>query len=368
MRKAVVVLPTYNEAKNITEMLQKTLNVIATVQGWSIDVLVVDSKSPDDTAQKVQALQKKHKNLFLLQTEKEGLGKAYINGFTYALQKLNAFVLFEMDSDLSHNPQDIPLFLKKIEEGADFVVGSRYIPGGSIPKDWAFHRKLFSVLANLIIRFGFMRLSVTEWTNGFRAIKAWVVKKHLREMRGYTGYVFQVALLDKAINSGARVAEIPVKFTDRVEGVSKINSWEYIYQTLKYVFLHSSFVKFVIVGLIGFGVDFGLSFVGIELLKMPIWKATLASTETAIVSNFVLNNFWTFSHKKIDHGLQSYAWNFAKFNLVSSGSIVIQTLGVQFASHAFGQNLWWLYKILIIAFIIIPYSYVLYNKIIWKKK
>jgi len=260
MKKAVIVLPTYNERKNISEVIQRVFSISEGLKNWFIYILVVDSNSPDGTANEVEMLQKKYKNLSLLKTEKEGLGKAYIRGFSLALEKINPYVLFEMDSDLSHDPNDIPKFLKKIEEGADFVVGSRYIPGGSIPQDWGIHRKVFSILGNWIVRLGFMKLSVTEWTNGYRAMKSWIIKKHLQDMKGYTGYVFQVALLDNAIKSGAKLEEIPVKFTDRVEGSSKINSVEYIYQTIKYVFLNSSFIKFAIVGGIGFIIDFGISY------------------------------------------------------------------------------------------------------------
>lgn len=367
MQKALVVLPTYNESKNIAKLLKHIFKVGKNIQNWELHVLVVDSSSPDGTNKIVSDLQKKYSRLHLLETRKEGLGKAYLRGFSFALESLKPGVFFEMDADLSHNPDDIPAFLDKIENGADFVVGSRYIPGGSIPRNWGIHRKVFSIIGNLIVRLGFMRLSVTEWTNGYRAIRSWLVSKHLDDLKGYTGYVFQVAFLDNAINSGAVVKEIPVHFVDRVEGVSKINSFEYILHTLLYVFTHSSFIKFVIVGAIGFVIDFGISFVGIEITKSAVWKATLLSTETAIISNFLLNNFWAFSYKKLEHSLQTYFVSFLKFNLISSGSIVIQTVGVFLATLYFGQGLWWLYKMLIITFIIIPYSYIFYNAFIWKK-
>lgn len=368
MRKAVIVLPTYNEAKNIGKMLQSIFEVESDIHNWSINILVVDSNSPDGTAVFVEKLQKKHNNLSLLKTEKEGLGQAYIHGFTYALDNLNPFVLFEMDSDLSHDPKDIPKFLKKIEEGSDFVVGSRYIPGGSIPKDWEIHRKIFSVVGNWIVRLGFMKLSVTEWTNGYRAIKSWIVKKHLTDMEGYTGYVFQIALLDNAIKSGAKVQEIPVNFTDRIEGSSKIDSVEYIYQTIKYVFLNSSFIKFAIVGGIGFIIDFGISYFLIETVIVSVWLSTIISAETAIASNFLLNNQWSFKHKRLNRKERSLLWNFIKFNAIASGSLLIQTVGMTVSTNVFGVTYWYIYKVLIIIFIIIPYSYFFYNKLVWKDK
>lgn len=368
MKKAVIVLPTYNEAKNITLVLDSIFEVAKTIPNWELHVAVVDSSSPDNTASMVADMMKRYPNLHLIKTPKEGLGKAYIEGFKYVIDKLNPFVIFEMDADLSHNPKDIPRFLEKIAHGADFVVGSRYRKGGSIPADWGIHRKIFSRGANWFIRLGFMKMRNTEWTNGFRAIKVWVIKNALEVVKNYTGYVFQVALLDNAIKMGARVEEIPIHFIDRTEGVSKINSAQYILHTFMYVLTKSSFIKFVIVGVLGFVVDFGISYLFIEKFYSAIWLSTLISTESAIISNFLLNNYWSFAHKKLEGSKHSFIWNFAKFNIISSGSILIQTVGVSLLSHYFGKEWWYIYKVLIIAFVIIPYSYILYNKFVWKEK
>ena len=124
----------------------------------------------------------------------------------------------------------------------------------------------------------------------------------------------------------------------------------------------------VVVGLIGFAIDFGLSYLGIQKMHLTVWIATVLSTETAIVSNFLLNNFWSFRHKKIEAGGGGILSGFLKFNVVSSGSIVIQAVGMQILTSIFGTQLWYLYKVLIIALVIIPYSYILYNKVIWKSK
>lgn len=368
MKKAVIVLPTYNEKENIKKLITLIDKVRKEISNWQIDILVVDSHSPDGTINEVKKLQKEISNLHFLETKKEGLGKAYINGFQYAIEKLKAYVIFEMDADLSHDPKLIPIFLKEIEKGADFVIGSRYIKGGSIPKDWSFDRKLFSVLGNLIIKFGFMKLKITDWTSGFRAIKTWVVKEALSSLKNYSGYVFQVAFLDYAIKNGAKINEVPLNFVDRKWGKSKINSFQYIVQTLIYVFLNSSFIKFVIVGVIGFIIDMGILYLLVERLHIAtklVWLAQAISAETAIVSNFLLNNFWSFAYKKIK---DNHFLSFIKFNFVSLGSLLIQTIGLQLLVNFFGRELWFLYKVLIIAFIIIPYSYILYNKVIWKER
>ena len=366
MNTAVIILPTYNEVNNVTSLIHDIFNVTKQITTWNIQILVVDSSSPDGTAKEIAKLQKQYKQLHLLETPKEGLGKAYTRGFNYALGKLNTDVVFEMDADHSHNPKEIPHFLSQIDQGSDFVIGSRYIPGGSIPQNWGIHRKIFSIVGNLIVRLGFMKFAVTEWTNGYRAIKRWVIEKHIDDLENYTGYVFQVALIDNAIKSNARIREIPIHFIDRTKGVSKIDSIEYITQTLLYVFQHSSFIKFCIVGGIGFIVDFGISFLLIEIFTGSVVFATMVSAELAIISNFIFNNYWSFAHKKLEHGNESLLWSFIKFNLVASGSIVIQAYGMHLSTSWLGESYWYVYKVFIIVLIIIPYSYVLYNKLIWK--
>lgn len=377
MKKALIVLPTFNERKTIGILIEKINEVLEQIPSWKLEILVVDSSSPDKTADLVKELQKKHKNLHLLETPKEGLGKAYIRGFTHALEKLKPTVLFEMDSDLSHDPKDIPAFLKKIEDGADMVIGSRYISGGSIPSNWAFHRKIFSIAANLFVRFGFMKIRITEWTNGYRAIKMWLVKKHIEDLKNFTGYVFQIAFIDNAIKSRAIIKEVPVNFVDRTEGVSKINSFEYIVQTIVYVLTHSSFIKFCIVGGTGFIVDFGFAYSFIHYLHLPKVLSNMLSAEIAIISNFMLNNYWSFAHKSISSS-GSLIKSLLKFNLVSSGSIIIQGLGMWLALKLIGDHIlqfgpyeyhsWILYKIFIIVIVVIPYSYFFYNRFVWKEK
>lgn len=368
MKRVAIILPTYNEEANIKTLIPLIFQQADAIDNWEIHVVVVDSHSNDGTEETVLQLIKKYPRLHLVRMKKEGLGSAYIEGFRIAMEKLNPYLLFEMDADLSHNPADIPHFLKKIEQGADFVVGSRYIKGGSIPADWGIHRKLLSIGANLVIRFGFMKLNITDWTNGYRAIKSWTVKNAFNHIKNYSGYVFQVAFLDYSLKHGAKIVEIPVHFKDRKSGVSKINALQYIVNSLLYVFNHSSFIKFVIVGLIGFAIDFGVSYLGIEKLHKAVWLSTIISGETALVSNFLLNNFWSFSHKKLDNKPKTIIFSFIKFNIVSSGSLFIQTFGIQLLVILFGRHLWYLYKVSIILFLIIPYSYILYNKVIWKEK
>jgi dolichol-phosphate mannosyltransferase len=377
MKKAAIIIPTYNEKGNIEQLVEDIFRVSSRIPNWEIEVVIIDSNSPDGTGKIVEYLVQKYPRLHLLKTEKEGLGKAYVKGFRIAMEKLKPYLLFEMDADLSHDPNLLPAFFEKIEKGADFVIGSRYIRGGSIPSDWGWERKVLSVLGNLAIRFGFMKLSITDWTSGYRAIKVWIVKDAFTHTKQYTGYVFQVALLDLAISKHARIAEVPLKFIDRKNGVSKINSVQYVVQTLWYVFTHSSFIKFVIVGVLGFAIDFGFAYTFINFFKITKTLSNMFSAEVAIVCNFFINNFWSFRHKKIEGGFLAYAGKFFVFNFVSLGSIIIQGAGM-FLSLKFlgdtrlallgGISSWILYKVFIIALLIIPYSYVLYNRVVWRNK
>ncbi len=368
MKKALIILPTYNEAGSIEELVHKIFGQQQKVNRWELHVLIVDSYSTDATPRIVKSLMKENPRLYMIEMKKEGLGKAYINGFTYGIEQVRADVMFEMDADLSHDPDDIPRFLKKIDEGADFVVGSRYMDGGSIPDDWGLHRKILSVGANLFIRLGMVKFKTTEWTNGYRALRSSLVKHAFHHIRNYSGYVFQVAFLDYAIKHNAKTAEIPVHFKDRTSGYSKIDATQYIVHSILYVLQNSSFIKFATVGVSGFIIDFTVSHIGIDILHKPVWISTLISAETAIISNFTWNNLWSFSHKRIANSAAEVIPSFIKFNSIASGSLVIQTVGVQLFATWLGRDHWYIYKIFIIAFLIIPYSYILYNRFIWKNR
>jgi dolichol-phosphate mannosyltransferase len=366
MPRATIILPTYNEAKNITRVIEALARVFRTIHHWSMQILVIDSTSPDGTGEVVTRLRKDYPFVNLIQTPKEGLGKAYITGMNYAIDHLDSEVVFEMDADLSHNPEDIPRFLQAINDGADFVLGTRYSKGGSIPADWGLYRKFLSFCGNLILRLGFMRPATTDWTGGYRAIRSWLVKKVTPHLDGYTGYVFQVAFLDRAMHTHAKIIEIPIAFQDRTEGVSKINAKQYAIQTILYMFSNSSFIKYCFVGLSGLIVDMGIAAL-LWAVGMRDITANRISMEMAVISNYLLNNFWVFRHKKHSH-LLHHIRAFAQFNVVALGSFAIQELGIRLGKYEFGDAYWLWYKLCTIIFIVMPYSYILYNKVVWKKK
>ncbi len=331
MKKACVIIPTYNEAGNIKRTIKQLQQVFAKIENWQMSILVVDDTSPDKTYQIVQRLQDQYQNLHLIiNKSKSGLGSAYLKGMDHAFDELGNDVVFEFDADLSHNPERVPDFLTKIEQGYDLVIGSRYISGGSIPDDWGWHRKLLSIGGNIVIKFVLTNFSISDWTTGFRAITKETyrqVSPELRQQR-FAGYTFQIGFLYKALQKKAKVAEIPFHFQDRTIGSSKIGS-EFIINTLIFLakirlqeFLQSRVFKFLVVG--------SLAAI-LQLVLLEVWRllfryqiANAIAIECAIIFNFIMNNFWTFEDRRLK--LKQVPLKFIQFNLTSMGSILIQLL------------------------------------------
>lgn len=334
-------------------------------------VLVVDDNSPDGTADIVKAKQKKYKNVHLISGKKEGLGQAYLRGMKYASEKLGAEVMMEMDADFQHNPKLIPSFMAKIDEGFDLVIGSRYIKGGSIPHNWGVHRKIFSVLGNLIVRVMLFNFGHRDWTTGYRALRTPLYKKVRNELEEFKGYTFQVSFLHKAFLSGAKITEVPMNFLDRIRGESKIGG-EYVINLLKYLIVSDltnppRFLRFLVVGTTGFLIQ--------TILFSFFWKglgfapnmSTAFGAEFAIISNFILNNFWTFSDRRMKLGLNVIP-KFLSFNVLSLGSVLIQFLTVSSFNLFAGNSdlITWIGYISGI-FLGLIWNYTVYNKIIWRK-
>ena len=218
-----IVLPTYNEAENIEAFLNAVYRVINEINDFNINTLIVDDNSPDGTAGIVKRLQQSNDKIHLLENNTRGLGNAYKAGFKYAIANLNPDILVEMDSDFSHSPEKLKELLPPINEGYDFVIGSRYIKGGSIPQNWALIRKLNSKYGNVFARFIAGLKQVRDCTSGFRAIKVEILNKIDLDNLDVNGYAFQMNILYECVNVGAKTLEIPIDFIDRVKGKSKLN-------------------------------------------------------------------------------------------------------------------------------------------------
>lgn len=368
--KAVVVLPTYNERENITQLLQLLGKVTTSISGYEFSFLVVDDTSPDGTADVVRELQKAQKNLHLLSGKKQGLGKALLRGLSYAISKLNADILVQMDADLSHDPQSLPEFFRKLGEGADFVVGSRYIPGGSIPDNWGIHRKIFSVAGNAIVRHGLGITAIHDWTGGYRVYKKVFFLGARNKLEKYSGYVFQIAFLHNAVLLKAKVAEVPINFTDRKYGKSKIAPSEYIRNVLEYIgrmrwtqICEGTFGKFLMVGSIGFMINTLLLELIVGIGATPVIGSVIGA-ECAIISNFFLNNSWTFSERKIVKG--GIFAKLLQFNMTSLGALGLQAVSVYAGTRLLGTEVYRIFYILGIAMGLV-WNYIMYSRVIWRR-
>ncbi|KXN99146.1 dolichyl-phosphate beta-D-mannosyltransferase [Aequorivita aquimaris] len=219
MSKAVVVVPTYNEIENIERLLRTVFSLQR-----EFHVLVVDDNSPDGTATVVEENFKTYpEKLFLLKrAEKTGLGTAYIAGFKWALQHGYDYI-FEMDADFSHNPNDlIRLFNACHKEGNDVAIGSRYVKGVNVV-NWPMSRVLMSWLASKYVQF-VMGIDIYDTTAGFICYRRRVLEKINLDNIRFVGYAFQIEMKFKAYLSEFKIKEVPVIFTDRTKGESKMSS------------------------------------------------------------------------------------------------------------------------------------------------
>ncbi len=220
---SLVIIPTYNELENIAEMIQAVFSLVLP-NGKGFNLLIIDDGSPDGTAQVVKELQKKYENrLFLVERSgKLGLGTAYILGFEWALERDYDYI-FEMDADFSHNPNDlIALWRACAEENADVAIGSRYIKGVNVV-NWPMSRVLMSYFASYYVRF-VTGMKVMDTTAGFKCYKKEVLKTiPLRNIR-FVGYAFQIEMKFLAWLYGFHIKEVPIIFTDRAKGSSKMTA------------------------------------------------------------------------------------------------------------------------------------------------
>jgi dolichol-phosphate mannosyltransferase len=216
----MVVIPTYNEVQNLSALTAELFSLDLV----GVEILVVDDDSPDGTAQLADNLVQRHPGRFhvIHRTGKRGLGLAYREGFRYALDA-EADLIVQMDADFSHSPEYIPLFVEKIQEGYDVVVGSRYVAGGELDEEWSFGRYLLSWWANSIYARTILRLEVKDATAGFKCWRRSTLLGFDLEAIRSNGYVFQVEMAYVCQRLGYRVGEIPIFFEDRRIGKSKMS-------------------------------------------------------------------------------------------------------------------------------------------------
>ena len=215
--RVLVVLPTYQEAENIAEVLRRVRAALP-----EADVLVVDDSSPDGTADVARAAGEEVGGVnVLVRPEKKGLGQAYRAGFRWGRER-GYEVLIEMDSDLQHDPSALPSLVAAVDGGADLVIGSRYIPGGAIP-EWSQRRALLSKWGNRYAGF-MLGMDVHDATSGFRAYRASALDRFALDEVRADGYGFQIEMAHRVVSTGGKVVEVPITFFDRRVGTSKMSS------------------------------------------------------------------------------------------------------------------------------------------------
>jgi dolichol-phosphate mannosyltransferase len=214
---SLVIIPTYNEKENVERMIRKVFSL-----SYPFHILIVDDGSPDGTADIVKRLMQEFSSKLFIEERKGklGLGTAYIHGFKWALQRSYEYI-FEMDCDFSHDPNDLVRLREACVNGADMAVGSRYVKGGKID-NWPIGRVLMSYFASVYVRM-VLWLGVRDTTAGFKCYKRKVLEKIKFDEIKFVGYAFQIEMKYTAYKLGFKIAEVPITFTDRIEGVSKMS-------------------------------------------------------------------------------------------------------------------------------------------------
>ena len=355
--RLVVNIPTYCERDNIEEIIKSVLSACKKIDA-DVHILVADSASPDGTGQVVKKISSRNPKVHYLDVKVRGLGVGVVKGHRFAIDKLKADVLAQMDGDLSHGPSTLPIMFDYIKKGYDLVNGSRLMPGGKNLLGW--HRRLFTRGSALFCKLSWGTFNLSEYTNSYR-----MFTKELFEKIDFTKvpwraktYIIQPSFLYAAIETGARIKEVPIKFVDRKKGYSKAQIVAYTLDVLKFgvkvrIQRSKMFVKFLMVGTGGYLVNaialgllnrgqiYNMSLLGKPILLLipqhqqapkflyftidRLFVASVISIELSIIFNFLFHDNWTFK-TRAKNGL--LITRFLKFNLTSAGSPLIQLVSI----------------------------------------
>lgn len=347
IKKVVVIAPTFNEKSSIEKVVKLILEQNGKTPGFEIEVLVADSHSPDGTGEIAARLARQNPKVHFLDVQERGLGLAIISGYEYATKTLNADVLMQIDADLQHDPNEIPLFLNKINEGYEYVQGSRFAKGGK--NEIPLTRQLFSWGSSVICR---LLTGIWEISDFGPSYKAYTRKLYERMNWAAipwagTTFLIQPAAVVEAKRANAKMIEVPILFRKRGADRSKNEVANYIIDIIGYVTevrlsiwgiklpvlywvrRSKTFIKFGTVGFVGTIVDFCFYKFFIYNFGLVPPTAKLFSTSIAVQNNFLLNNFWTFKKRKTKN---STLIRLLLFNLVSSGGVAI-SFGVVYLLH-----------------------------------
>lgn len=352
--RIVVNIPTYNEADNIEEVIKKVLAQSSKLGNADLQVLVSDSHSPDGTGDIVKRISKTNPKVHYLDVKERGLGVGIVKGHRFAVDRLKADILAQMDGDLSHDPGSLPGMVGFIQEGYDLVNGSRLAKGGKNLLGW--HRRLFTRGSALYCRLMWGTFKISEYTNSYRVFTKNLFEKiDLKKIpwKSQT-YIIQPTFLYAAIEAGAKIKEVPIIFTDRKKGYSKAKIVGYTIDVLRFglkvrfnkskrlikflmVGTTSYFINAILLGLLYRGQVYSqkvlenplLTFIP-EIDKAPnIWGfpidrlfvASIVSIEASIIFNFFAHENWTYKDRA---HTGSPIKRLLKFNISSIASPIVQ--------------------------------------------
>lgn len=325
MSDALIIIPTFNERENIGLLVDELFNL-----PLELHVLVVDDNSPDGTAKVVEEAQSRHGedrlHLMVRTAGKAGRGSACMAGFSYARDK-GYDVAIEMDADFSHDPKDIPRLLKKLDEGADVAIASKYLPESDIV-GWPLSRYILSRGANIYVRM-ILRVPVSDYTNGFRCYGPRALKILPDLTIDGVGFTVIPQVTYKLSLAGMKLAEIPSVFTNRRRGRSNLGLNEIVESLFATLLIRSTklhrhamqVTKFLITGALNGIFDLLLLTFFIEVIKLPIIFAGPIVTAIVLVNVFIMNKYWTFQNPEKKHVSQG-----AKFVMVYAFSFVLVNL------------------------------------------
>ncbi len=363
LKKVVIIIPTYNEALVIEKTVHEVFNALLPTD-VSAHILIFDSCSTDNTQEIIRMLQETYPNLHL-QTEakKSGLGSAYLQAINYALDELQADIVFEFDADLSHQPHYLPQMIERMNT-CDVVVGSRYVKGGSIPKNWGWHRKLLSVLGNVVARV-MLTPKYKDFTSGFRATNSLLLKKVLPTRFISNQYAYKLELLWLLHKARAKIIEHPIEFVDREQGQSKLPANSVLDSLRVLARLRCNalkpYVHMCVVGVVGLVLQC-LIYNLLRIKCTPFFAAQIAVI-AAIINNFILHNQFTFKQKSMDNHVKSMTY-FIMYSLLMIG---FQSSWTQLGVHYWGAGM--MKENIIVASGIFWGSllnYLVYSRFIWR--
>lgn len=357
--KLAIIIPTYNERENIERLVEEILAL-----NLNAFIVIVDDNSPDGTGKIADTLSNKHPEVRVIhRTKKQGLGAAYATAFKYVLD-LNVEKVITMDADFSHDPKDIPRLFN--ETDYDVVVGSRYVQGGKIV-GWSLQRKILSWGGIRVSRI-LLGLKTKDSTAGFKRYSRRFLESLPLSRLLTQGYAFQIEMILRAENSGFSMLEIPIIFKEREKGKSKVGGKEILEfaQNIIKLVLHEPpketmrLLKFVIVGMIGAVLGIGLIWVLTDKVGIYYIISAIISAEIVIFSNFVFNEFWTFSDRR-SLSILTRLW---KSNLFRSVGLVINIGALFLLVEFFGIH--YLLASVIAITLGVVWNYSTSTKLIWK--